>query len=68
GNPMFCTQDRNIDRATGGRWQVAARSQHTGGVNAAMADGSVRFFRSAIAQPQWVALCTAFGGDISVLD
>jgi prepilin-type N-terminal cleavage/methylation domain-containing protein/prepilin-type processing-associated H-X9-DG protein len=40
---------------------VAARSQHTGGVNAAMCDGSVHFFSNAIAQRIWWALATRNG-------
>ncbi|WP_439625891.1 DUF1559 domain-containing protein [Gemmata sp.] len=32
---------------------VFARSMHTGGVNASMADGSVRFVRDAITQSTW---------------
>jgi prepilin-type N-terminal cleavage/methylation domain-containing protein/prepilin-type processing-associated H-X9-DG protein len=67
-HPMFCRQDRNVDPNSGGQWAVSARSQHTGGVMAAFADGSVRFMRDSIPQPQWVALCTAFGGDIANLD
>lgn len=62
-HPMFCTQDRNIDPITGGQWAVSARSNHTGGVNAAMGDGSVRFFRDTIAQATWSALCTKQGGE-----
>jgi len=65
---MFCTQDRNIDPLTGGRWQVAARSAHTGGVNACMADGSVRFVRSGISQQAWSAACTIAGGEAIGLD
>jgi prepilin-type N-terminal cleavage/methylation domain-containing protein len=63
GHPMFCTQDRNIDPVTGGQWAVSARSQHTGGVNAAIGDGSVRFFRDSIAQATWSALNTKQGGE-----
>lgn len=65
---MACTRDRNIDPLTGGQWQVAARSQHTGGVNACMADGSVRFVRSSISQQAWSAACTIAGGEAIGLD
>jgi prepilin-type N-terminal cleavage/methylation domain-containing protein/prepilin-type processing-associated H-X9-DG protein len=34
-------------------WQAGARSQHSGGVNAAMADGSVRFVRDSITVTAW---------------
>jgi prepilin-type processing-associated H-X9-DG protein len=41
-----------------------ARSRHTGGVNAAMCDGSVRFFRNTVSLPTWRALGTAWGGEV----
>jgi prepilin-type N-terminal cleavage/methylation domain-containing protein/prepilin-type processing-associated H-X9-DG protein len=43
---------------------LAARSSHPGGVNVAMADGSVRFIRDTIALPTWKALGTRSGGEI----
>jgi prepilin-type N-terminal cleavage/methylation domain-containing protein/prepilin-type processing-associated H-X9-DG protein len=43
--------------------QAAARSAHTGGVNAAMADGSVRFFSNSIDLYTWRALGTRSGGE-----
>ena len=64
-DPMFCTQDRNIDPVTGGRWNAAARSNHTGGVNAAFGDGSVRFYSSNIDRAVWSALCTIAGGEVA---
>jgi prepilin-type N-terminal cleavage/methylation domain-containing protein/prepilin-type processing-associated H-X9-DG protein len=42
----------------------AARSQHPGGVNASMADGSVRWFTSTIDPAVWRSLGTRRGGDI----
>ena len=63
-----CTQNRDINPATGGQWQVAARSMHTGGVNACFADGSVRFIRSSINQAQWSAMNTMAGGEVVNLD
>ncbi len=62
-DPMFCTQDRNVDPASGGRWNVAARSMHTGGVNAAFADGAVRFFSSTVDRSVWQSLCSIAGGE-----
>jgi prepilin-type processing-associated H-X9-DG protein len=41
---------------------LAARSRHTGGANAARADGSVHFFSSSISQPIWRALGTTQSG------
>jgi prepilin-type processing-associated H-X9-DG protein len=42
----------------------AARSQHTGGVNAALADGSVRFFANNINVAMWQALGTRANGEV----
>jgi prepilin-type N-terminal cleavage/methylation domain-containing protein/prepilin-type processing-associated H-X9-DG protein len=42
---------------------AAARSVHTGGVNAVMADGSVHFFSNAIDLGTWRALGTRAGGE-----
>jgi len=41
----------------------AARSKHTGGVNAAMCDGSVRFYTNGIAGQTWRNLSTSQGGE-----
>jgi prepilin-type N-terminal cleavage/methylation domain-containing protein/prepilin-type processing-associated H-X9-DG protein len=41
----------------------ASRSRHTGGVNAALADGSVRFFRDSIPLATWRAYGTSAGGE-----
>lgn len=43
---------------------VAARSDHPGGVHAAMADGSTRFVGNSIARPVWRALGSANGGEV----
>ena len=43
---------------------VLARSQHTGGVNASMADGSVRFVRDAITPNTWLGMGTRSGGEV----
>jgi len=42
----------------------AARSYHPGGVNAAMADGSVKFFKNSISLGTWRALCSSQGGEV----
>ncbi|MCF0234413.1 MAG: DUF1559 domain-containing protein, partial [Thermoguttaceae bacterium] len=41
----------------------AARSHHSGGVNAAMGDGSVRFVSETINLDTWKALSTTQGGE-----
>lgn len=43
----------------------SARSYHPGGVNAAMADGSARWFQSSTSLAVWRALGTRAGGEIS---
>jgi prepilin-type N-terminal cleavage/methylation domain-containing protein len=50
--------------------QIAARSSHTTGVNAALSDGSVRFITDGIAPPTWKFLGSSKDGqaiDMSVL-
>jgi prepilin-type processing-associated H-X9-DG protein len=42
----------------------AARSWHTGGVNAAMCDGSIRFVRNSIILATWRAMGTMNGGEV----
>jgi prepilin-type processing-associated H-X9-DG protein len=58
GHPLRCVQNRT----DGNQW-AAARSQHSGGVNAALADGSVRFFRDSIDPIVWRGLGTKAGGE-----
>jgi prepilin-type N-terminal cleavage/methylation domain-containing protein/prepilin-type processing-associated H-X9-DG protein len=41
-----------------------AQSYHSGGVNALMADGSVRFIKDSIAQNTWWSLGTRAGGEV----
>jgi len=52
----------------GGWGLFAARSYHRGGVNAALADGSVRWFSSGIAARTWRALGTRKGGESTAGD
>ncbi len=49
--------------ATRPRMQVA-RSRHTGGVNASLCDGSVRFVRNTISLQTWQAASTSMGGEV----
>jgi prepilin-type N-terminal cleavage/methylation domain-containing protein/prepilin-type processing-associated H-X9-DG protein len=46
---------------------AAARSRHTGGVNAALADGSVRFFADGTDLFTWRALGTRANGEVAIL-
>jgi prepilin-type processing-associated H-X9-DG protein len=59
-NGIYCKE--NTD--SGGNIWASARSRHTGGVNAALCDGSVRFFDNSISQKTWQALCTRSGGEV----
>jgi prepilin-type N-terminal cleavage/methylation domain-containing protein/prepilin-type processing-associated H-X9-DG protein len=46
------------------RGHHAARSYHTGGVNVAFGDGSIRFVRDDVAPATWIALGTKSGGEV----
>jgi prepilin-type N-terminal cleavage/methylation domain-containing protein/prepilin-type processing-associated H-X9-DG protein len=47
---------------------VTARSYHTGGVNALLMDGSVRFFSETITLATWRAMGTRAGGEVATID
>ena len=47
------------------RGWFAARSNHAGGVNAGLGDGSVRFVRDGVPPDTWRALATRAGGEVS---
>jgi prepilin-type processing-associated H-X9-DG protein len=53
-----CTQSSTGENMYG------ARSRHTGGVNAALCDASVRFFSNTIPAPTWAALSTSQGSEV----
>ena len=55
--PCVVTPDGNT------RYHIAARSNHTGGVNLSMCDGSVTFVSSTIAQETWEAVLSGDGGE-----
>jgi prepilin-type N-terminal cleavage/methylation domain-containing protein/prepilin-type processing-associated H-X9-DG protein len=42
---------------------MGARSLHTGGLNASMCDGSVRFVPNTVSHPVWMAASTSMGGE-----
>jgi prepilin-type processing-associated H-X9-DG protein len=54
--------------ALGNPQRAAARSRHSGGVNVAMADGSIRFVRNSIATSTWAAMGSRAGGEVVVND
>jgi len=49
----------------GNNVQAQARSLHTGGVQSAMADGSVRFIRNSIDQRSWFLLLSSADGQVN---
>ena len=63
--PNYIGYDCGDDNTTNGYFtaHIAARSQHTGGVNVCYADGSVHFISNSIAFTTWQALGTRSGGE-----
>jgi prepilin-type N-terminal cleavage/methylation domain-containing protein/prepilin-type processing-associated H-X9-DG protein len=49
---------------TAGTQYSAARSRHTGGVNASMCDGSIRFVSNSITLATWMSAGTENGGEV----
>jgi prepilin-type N-terminal cleavage/methylation domain-containing protein len=72
-SPDIVTQNCNNQPAqglpcvnNGGSWNIqAARSRHTGGVQAVMGDGSVRFVQQSIDINIWRATSTTRGGEVT---
>ncbi len=58
GHPLSCSKTLS----SGTTW-ASARSAHTNGVNAALCDGSVRFFNNSIKLATWQTLATRSGGE-----
>jgi prepilin-type processing-associated H-X9-DG protein len=56
--------DPAMPYSTAGSQHNAARSRHTGGVNVALCDGSIRFVSNTIAIGTWQALGTMDGGEV----
>jgi prepilin-type N-terminal cleavage/methylation domain-containing protein/prepilin-type processing-associated H-X9-DG protein len=61
-----CNQGIMVSGTGGSETSVylGARSKHPGGVNAAMCDGSVRFFKSTVNIQTWQALSTTQGNEV----
>ncbi|WP_435019841.1 DUF1559 domain-containing protein [Tundrisphaera sp. TA3] len=57
-----------VEQATPLLLASASRSRHPGGVNAAMVDGSVKFFKNTVALSVWRALASTQGGEIISAD
>jgi prepilin-type N-terminal cleavage/methylation domain-containing protein/prepilin-type processing-associated H-X9-DG protein len=67
GDGGWCNRSSTVappcDYKTNG-YVFGARSRHTGGVNAAQCDGSVRFIPNSIDPPVWQALSTTQGNEV----
>jgi prepilin-type N-terminal cleavage/methylation domain-containing protein/prepilin-type processing-associated H-X9-DG protein len=68
-----CRGGNPFGDATNTAWDLlsmdtAARSLHPGGVNVALADGSVRFFKNSINLNVWRAIGTRDGGEVVSAD
>ena len=49
-------------------FSYAVSSNHSGGANVLMADGSVRFVKDGVSRPTWWALGTRNGGEVISAD
>jgi prepilin-type processing-associated H-X9-DG protein len=64
---QYCNSQRAPCGAMGACWSdvyIGARSLHPGGVNVALADGSVRFVTNSVAQNVWQAVGSINGGEV----
>lgn len=61
--PSGGTQRYNCGDLSFARMHIAASSYHTGGVNACLSDGSVRFFRENMRYAVWQAMGTRAGNE-----
>jgi len=71
--PMFCVnepvQGLPCEGNAGDKGAYGgARSRHSGGINALMADGSVRFVKNTVSMPTWLGLNTIAGGEVISAD
>ena len=60
-DPRYPCRDDGIGTRVGG---LVSRSYHTGGVNVAVCDGSVRFVNDTIDRAVWAAFGTRARGDL----
>ena len=63
-NWAIADNDPAMPVSTAGSQYSAARSRHTGGVNVALCDGSVRFVRNSISIATWQSLGTMNGSEV----
>ncbi|WP_337174967.1 DUF1559 domain-containing protein [Paludisphaera sp.] len=60
--PATVTQFANNPRRLGYAWAIS--SQHAGGINAAFADGSVKFIKNSVNPSTWFAINTLGNGEV----
>jgi len=60
----FCRPDCNAGCQPDGSTYITAQSNHAGGVQCAMGDGSVKFIKDSVAMRVWWALGTKSNGDV----
>ena len=62
----WCVNDvvNKLPCISSGNGKIAARSKHTGGVNASFCDGSIRFISNSIPLVTWQALGTMNGSEV----
>ncbi|MBY0328182.1 DUF1559 domain-containing protein [bacterium] len=62
----WCVNDvvNKLPCINSGNGKIAARSKHTGGVNASFCDGSIRFISNSIPLVTWQALGTMNGSEV----
>jgi len=63
-NWAIADNDPLMPVTTSGSQHSAARSRHSGGVNVALCDGSIRFIRNSIPISTWQNLGTMNGGEV----
>ena len=65
GTTCYNTSDENGGNVWGGTTSmITATSNHSGGVNVCMTDGSVRFIKDSINAPTWWAIGTKSGNEV----
>ncbi len=68
GNVNYCRYDCSAGCNMDNAWSAPASSNHSGGVNVLMGDGSVRFVKSTISRVTWMAIGTKAGGEVVSAD
>ena len=64
-NSLNCSATNSFSKDWGSAHDsVTASSNHSGGVNVCMADGSVKFVKSSVSQAAWWGLGTRNGGEV----